>query len=604
MKAAPHSSVGESSHSIETNGELHSPILDNDVLSLDSAMEFDPTVVVDDTSDLLREFQELQEKSLRKAGYNDPLRLYIYQASQFGLLSHDEEVQIGRYLEYWKACQHKLWIHSPFLQREIIGLLESVEQGREPIRKVIDLNFNTVSSEEKLKQLHDTMPHLRVLFSRIQELLSTLAVGNLNGHTDITTERLDLAIQECASILKDFPIKALCMSDPLRRLLNLPSWNLPDQQLFTLTGKQPGDLKVHIDDISQARASWIEGRDMLVNANLRLVISIAKKYRFRGLSFLDLIQHGNTGLLHAVDKYEYGRGFKFSTYATWWIRQAITRAVADEVRTIRIPVHIFAQIGKLRTTSNDFCAIHGRNPTDEELASMLEVDSAHIALLRKADVPAGSLNMAVGESDEGQLSDLLEETREQAASECADRALIFDAVRKALRSLSIRERVIISQRCGLGLTGENDEYGIDLTLEELAGKYGVTRERIRQLESKALLKLRHAVHPYRSAILRIIAEDGGDPFTPEQLFADDTLDDHPNVDFSANIDPNNPYLDKAIAEIGLSVREINTLEEAGVTIVRQLLTMSDDALDAIAHLGDNAINNIDAQLQLLNLRRM
>jgi RNA polymerase primary sigma factor len=258
------------------------------------------------------------------------------------------------------------------------------------------------------------------------------------------------------------------------------------QDLMLMTFETPETLRTRVRKIDERYAAYEQAMRELSGGNLRLVVSIAKKYRNRGLSFLDLIQEGNTGLMRAVDKYEYRRGYKFSTYATWWIRQAITRAIADQARTIRIPVHMIETMSKLRKVSKQLLQELGREPTIEETATAAEVSLEETRRVLKISRHPISLDRPVGESEDSYFGDFIEDEGSESPVNAATQEMLKDKIDSVLKTLTYREREIIKLRYGLG-------DGYTYTLEEVGRIFKVTRERVRQIEAKAVRKLQHPV---------------------------------------------------------------------------------------------------------------
>jgi RNA polymerase primary sigma factor len=261
-------------------------------------------------------------------------------------------------------------------------------------------------------------------------------------------------------------------------------------EIFLETGEDIEQLKLSIKDIEKRYKEYEEAKIKLSSGNLRLVVSIVKKYRNRGLSFLDLIQEGNTGLMKAVEKYEYRRGYKFSTYATWWIRQAITRAIADQARTIRLPVHMIDTMSKLRNATKELIQKKGREPTIDEVSNIAKTPLEETKRVLKIAKQPISLDRPVGEGDDTYFGDFLEDTSVQSPVNSASNEMLKNKIEKVLHTLSFREREIIKLRFGLGT-------GYTYTLEEVGKIFKITRERVRQIEAKAIKKLQHPVRSRR-----------------------------------------------------------------------------------------------------------
>jgi RNA polymerase primary sigma factor len=262
--------------------------------------------------------------------------------------------------------------------------------------------------------------------------------------------------------------------------------------LRDLVMEDPTDLLDRCRTIARVFGEYEQAKRDLSGGNLRLVVSIAKKYRNRGLPFLDIIQEGNTGLMRAVDKYEYKRGYKFSTYATWWIRQAITRAIADHARTIRVPVHMIETMSKLRNIQKHMLQDLGREPTVEEIAAKAKMPVEEVRRVMKISRHPISLDRPVGESEDSHFGDFIEDEKQEAPAESASTEMLRQRINDVLRTLTYREREILKLRYGIG-------DGYTYTLEEVGRIFKVTRERVRQVESKAIRKLQHPVRRQRLA---------------------------------------------------------------------------------------------------------
>jgi RNA polymerase primary sigma factor len=459
---------------------------------------------------------EEKEEKVREATrgvdvLDDPVRMYLKQMGQVPLLTREQEVEISMRIEEAEINARKLFGLFGFATTAYLSVIERLEQGRERFDRII--SDKHVESRERYMRI---LPRMRksilkqhtAVGKKFQELhkasLSKAARERRRRGVEQNREKLATMLDGLyfkQKAIEDFVASADERHVVLKGLLDqLRKYDTPSKAKSH--ADQIKDIKKRIaafedeermfadefQHLYKELKSWLRkglrAKTEMVEANLRLVISIAKKYTNRGLSFLDLIQEGNMGLMKAVEKFEYRRGYKFSTYATWWIRQAITRSIADQARTIRIPVHMIETINKLMRVQKTLVQELGREPTPEEVAEemMLPVDRVR-AVLKMAQQPI-SLQSPVGDSDDTHFGDFIEDKSAENPSEMTAYSLLKDRLQDVLKTLTDREQEVLTLRFGLA-------DGYSRTLEEVGRKFNVTRERIRQIEAKALRKMRH-----------------------------------------------------------------------------------------------------------------
>jgi RNA polymerase primary sigma factor len=442
---------------------------------------------------------------------DDPIRMYLTQMGVIPLITRENEISLARKIELARMAFRRKMLESDYCARNALDILQQVQEGalsfdrtmkistadnliRSVIRKRMPVNIETAS---KLLRRNHTLFRKYVDTESIAQSKHTIKQIHRNKRKIATLlEELSLRTSRIQPMKNKLHGISKKMHELERIILEGPNQDYTAEDteamkqelsgLQELVQETPKQLDKRIRAIERLFDQYEEAKRTLSSANLRLVVSIAKKYRNRGLSFLDIIQEGNSGLMRAVDKYEYRRGYKFSTYATWWIRQAITRAIADHARTIRIPVHMIETMSRLRTANKVLVQKLGREPTIDEIAEEAQMSLEEARRVFKISKHPISLDRPIGDSEDSYFGDFLEDDDVDSPVASAAQEMLKERIDTVLKTLSYREREIIKLRYGIG-------DGYTYTLEEVGRIFKVTRERVRQVEAKAIRKLQHPV---------------------------------------------------------------------------------------------------------------
>ena len=515
----------------ELDKDLPEDIQEPDLIDLVLTKIEEQGIELGDESDLHQRREEVEREAAAQTGkdgakpepivpeddsdireFHDPVRMYLSQMGSIPLLTRDQEIKLARTIELMNTGFRRKVLTSDYVIARIIEIFEALNRADLAFDRTVQTSGSSgVERDDIFERKEGHLQTLRAILVRNRENMETLRNSKLTKtqrenmtnqlkerriHAARLVEELGIRTKKVLPLMQKLREFGRELRNYLREIDNvrhrpekadkIERLNRRVARITDLVCESPDEMFLRVTLMDQRYALYEKAKKELSAGNLRLVVSIAKKYRHRGLSFLDLIQEGNTGLMKAVEKYEYQRGYKFSTYATWWIRQAITRAIADQARTIRIPVHMIETMSKLRKINKRLVQTLHREPTVEELALEAGLTVPETRRILKISKHPISLDRPIGDSDDSYFGDFIEDKSVESPVNLATYEMLKDKIEQVLSTLTYREREIIRLRYGLG-------DGYTYTLEEVGRKFKVTRERVRQIEAKALRKLQHPV---------------------------------------------------------------------------------------------------------------